>query len=138
MPVKTEGFAEIDRKFAALEHALAEEQRWGAVLVAALQPAVERAKAIVGTGSPEWHETQLTRADIHAAIDRERALGTQVAASFGAGPRRAFILRFLEEGTVNIRAMPVLRPAWDAAQAEARSLALAGIKAIVNGALGTT
>jgi HK97 gp10 family phage protein len=132
--LKLEGFAEIDRKWAALEAALEDERTIGAMLMAAAQPTVAAARAIVGTGSVEWRETKLTAGDIHVEIDKERSIGATVAVSVGAG-QRGWILRFVEFGTSENPAFPVMRPAWDQTRSAVTAAAVAGLKVITFRAL---
>jgi HK97 gp10 family phage protein len=126
---KASGFEEIDRKFAALAAALAEERVIGGMMLDAIRPTVEAARAIVGTGSPQWQEAKLTRPDIDAEIDKEREIGSSIAVSVGAR-RRAFVLRFLEFGTSQNPAFPVLRPAWDSTRGAVAAAVVAGLRKV--------
>jgi HK97 gp10 family phage protein len=132
--LQLEGFQEIDKKFGALYAALRDERVIAAMMIEAAQPMVDAAKAIVGTGVPTWIESGDTARDIGVEIDKERAVGSSVAVSVGAH-RRSPILRFLEFGTSEQPAYPVLRPAWDQTRGAVSASIVAGLRSLVSSAL---
>ncbi len=125
MGVKAEGLDRVDQKLERDIQTLSDERLIVGIVLEAVQPAVDAAKAIVGTGSP-YRETGLTREDIHATVNKESAVGV-VKVSIGASKRNAYKLRFLERGTSKQRAYPVLRPAHDSTRSQVMASIAAGL-----------
>lgn len=119
----------MDRAFADALAALQDERAIAEMMVEAAQTTVARVAGIIGSGSA-WKETGLTSKDVAAAVNKERAVGREVAVDVGARGR-GFIIRFLEFGTSRDPAYPALRPGWDATVSTVKDSMIAGLRRLL-------
>ena len=107
-------------EWVGLDDALAAIDGLGAL--AEHEVSVKALKAVAGPIADDWRagiakDSGLTAQDITVAEEEQTTNEAVILIGGTSGKRgRAYIMRFLEFGTVKMRAQPAARPAWDRAR----------------------